>query len=139
MNVLLIIQLVVSLALNVALAGTTLWAAIHATITPNRAFEAFTRWPKTNWMIILWVAVIFTLSEGVRSLIALLSMLGINVTWLAPIGFLGLGNFFGLLMFAIPGVYFASEYPAIKRFKQLEKGRGQWQQRPGKPRGPRDW
>ncbi|MBV7363007.1 DUF2516 family protein [Actinomycetaceae bacterium TAE3-ERU4] len=126
---------VVELGLNVILAVLMIWAAIHATVTSSDAFTAFARWPRGNWLLFLWIGVLFTFWQGVNSVVALLALLGIQLPYFS--GFVGpsLGGFFGVILFALPGVYFASEKPRLDNYKKHIRRRDQF----GPTRGPRDW
>ncbi|AOZ72134.1 hypothetical protein BK816_01505 [Boudabousia tangfeifanii] len=133
----LLIQNIANSALNLVLAIVCLWAAIHASTTPANAFVAFGRRTKNFWLVILWLSVLFTIGSGIASISYLLHLVGINLPLFNFVRPLAIGNFFGLLMFAVPGVYLTGDKVRVDAFRQRQKGTGPYQQRPGK--GPRDW
>lgn len=138
-------MMVVDNLLNLILAVLVLWGAIHATVQSTDAFVAFAHRSKQFWMIVLWLGVVFTLGAGIYSLARLLVLLGAGIP-AALLTFASVvpgGNFFGILLFVLPGTYFAGDYRKVRRFNEYKRGKGAFRQRPGNPygdpRGPRDW
>ncbi|OKL48402.1 hypothetical protein BSR29_01030 [Boudabousia liubingyangii] len=140
-----LIMAVVNLSLTLLLPVLFLWAAIHASLTPARAFTAFASLNKNAWLIILWLGVVLSFGQGVWATRALLALFGVYLNlpvWLPGATGLLSGGAWGVIFLAIPGVYLAGDRNRVNEFRALQKGRGQYRQRPGgepRQRGPRDW